>query len=389
MCSRKPGRHGAGSGTFNRDDVRWALGVVRSRAVWIARRFGAGRGRFVFSTLGRAGAAFGPASAVGGAGGTTTLGVDNVVTVTAGSSFAPGAEVVVDRGTNSTDAEQLLAYHALAPGVRVDNAVRLNLPGAEIAKAGVIRKVELLRTWRREMAMPPRGADLWRDARGLGLYGDGDEDEVRAMGDAARASAKKRRSPRSPRLWRRPIGRRDDDRGGALAHRRGARPPRRRPRRLPRASASTSASSTTTATNTTTTTTTAKPTRCTPLRTPTIPAGTTRRWITTGEASRGWRLRPPPRPRTRTSPAAPTAPEPAGSSKAETREGPRRSRRDAKRRGPRGAERRRERHASGAAKRQGVLRERRAPAPGFRPARPLPPSQGEAHVGVRRERGTF
>ena len=194
MCSRKPGRHGAGSGTFNRDDVRWALGVVRSRAVWIARRFGAGGG----DSSSRRFPALVPLLDLlphdGGAGGTTTLGVDNVVTVTAGSSFAPGAEVVVDRGTNSTDAEQLLAYHALAPGVNVDNAVRLNLPGAEIANAGVIRKVELLRTWRREMAMPPRGADLWRDARGLGLYGDGDEDEVRAMGDAARASAKKRRS---------------------------------------------------------------------------------------------------------------------------------------------------------------------------------------------------
>ena len=43
--------------------------------------------------------------------------------------------------------------------------------------------------------MPPRGADLWRDARGLGLYGDGDEEEMRAMGDAARenAQSKKRR----------------------------------------------------------------------------------------------------------------------------------------------------------------------------------------------------
>ena len=55
--------------------------------------------------------------------------------------------------------------------------------------------MELLRRWRREMAMPPRGADLWRDARGLGLYGDGDEEEMRAMGDAARenAQSKKRR----------------------------------------------------------------------------------------------------------------------------------------------------------------------------------------------------
>ena len=53
--------------------------------------------------------------------------------------------------------------------------------------------MELLRRWRREMAMPPRGADLWRDARGLGLYGDGDEEEMRAMGDAARENAQSKR----------------------------------------------------------------------------------------------------------------------------------------------------------------------------------------------------
>ena len=43
------------------------------------------------------------------------------------------------------------------------------------------------------MAMPPRGADLWRDARGLGLYGDGDEEEMRAMGDAARENAQSKK----------------------------------------------------------------------------------------------------------------------------------------------------------------------------------------------------
>ena len=58
-------------------------------------------------------------------GGSTTLGVDNVVTVTSGSSFAANAEIVINRGTNCTDAEQLLAYHALAPGVNRRNAVSL------------------------------------------------------------------------------------------------------------------------------------------------------------------------------------------------------------------------------------------------------------------------
>jgi hypothetical protein len=36
LCQRNPGRHQAGS--FTRDDLRWAMGVVRSRAVWITRR---------------------------------------------------------------------------------------------------------------------------------------------------------------------------------------------------------------------------------------------------------------------------------------------------------------------------------------------------------------
>ena len=100
MCQRKPGRHGAGSGSFNRDDVRWALGVVRSRAVWIARRFGSPGNRFGDGADSGSGSiesrrrfpALVPLLDLlphdGNAGGSTTLGMDNVVTVTSGSSFA-------------------------------------------------------------------------------------------------------------------------------------------------------------------------------------------------------------------------------------------------------------------------------------------------------------
>jgi len=133
MCQRKPGRHGAGSGSFNRDDVRWALGVVRSRAVWIARRFGSGGGGADSGSGGIESRRRFPALVPlldllphdGNAGGSTTLGMDNVITVTSGSSFAANAEIVINRGTNCTDAEQLLAYHALAPGVNRHNAVSL------------------------------------------------------------------------------------------------------------------------------------------------------------------------------------------------------------------------------------------------------------------------
>ena len=36
LCKRRPGE--VGSGTHTRDDFRWALGVVRSRAVWVRKR---------------------------------------------------------------------------------------------------------------------------------------------------------------------------------------------------------------------------------------------------------------------------------------------------------------------------------------------------------------
>ena len=55
--------------------------------------------------------------------------------------------------------------------------------------AGIIEKVALLRRWRKEMAMPPRGSDLWRGATALGLYGDGDE-ELEMMKETNSRSAR-------------------------------------------------------------------------------------------------------------------------------------------------------------------------------------------------------
>ena len=79
-----------------------------------------------------------------------------------------------------TDAESLCRWHHVTPGPNDANGVRLKLPGAEVTAAEVHKKVLLLRQWRKEMAMRPRGADLWRGAVALGLYGDGDE-ELEAM----------------------------------------------------------------------------------------------------------------------------------------------------------------------------------------------------------------
>ena len=182
-------RHYAASGTFNMNDVRWAMGIVRARAVWISR-----------STTGTTFPALIPLLDLiphrPGSGGSMKLGVDNVVTVSSGKTFTGGKtfEVFIDRETNATDADLLLAHHALAPGTNPHNAVRMRLPGTEISRVGVIRKIELLRSWRKEMAMPPRGSDLWRGAKGLGLYGDGDEDELSAMEDTKKKKRGRKRA---------------------------------------------------------------------------------------------------------------------------------------------------------------------------------------------------
>ena len=140
-------RHYAASGTFNLNDVRWAMGIVRARAVWITR-----------STTGTTFPALIPLLDLiphrPGSGGSMKLGVDNVVTVTSGKTFTGGKtfEVFIDRETNATDADLLLAHHALAPGTNPHNAVRMRLPGTEISRVGVIRKIELLRSWRKEVS---------------------------------------------------------------------------------------------------------------------------------------------------------------------------------------------------------------------------------------------
>lgn len=98
---RKPGRVQAGH--FTREDWRWALGVVRRRAVRITRN--ATRRSFL---------ALCPAVDLvahrAGAGGSMLLGLDNHVHVTVGVAHAVGAEVGVSRG-NFTDAESLFKFH--------------------------------------------------------------------------------------------------------------------------------------------------------------------------------------------------------------------------------------------------------------------------------------
>ena len=172
LCARKPGE--TGSGTHTRDDFRWALGVVRARAVWVKKR-----------TTGDAFLALVPFLDLvphhPRAGGEAVLELDSAISVTAGGFARAGAEMAIAREARGvTDAESLCRWHHVTPGRNDVNGVRLKLPGADVTAAAVHMKVVLLKQWRKEMAMPPRGSDLWRGAVALGLYGDGDE-ELEAM----------------------------------------------------------------------------------------------------------------------------------------------------------------------------------------------------------------
>ncbi len=173
LCHRVPSDFAGGF--FNRDDVRWALGVVRSRAVYITRR-----------TTGTRFLALVPMMDLAphhhDAGGEAALELDNGVNVftTRSVPAAPGIELAMNRGFNVTDAESMLRWHAVTPGFNPHGGVRLRIPGGAVDGADVLEKIRLLRRWRQEMAMPPRGSDLWRESALLGIYGDGDE-ELEAM----------------------------------------------------------------------------------------------------------------------------------------------------------------------------------------------------------------
>ena len=178
LCQRKPGK--PGSALHTPDDLRWALGVVRARATWVTRRRRgpSSRARALLDLVPHHPAI--PSAREGGVE-PATLELDNAISMHAGASVgSAGAEMACRREEAATDAEAFANWHALAPGANPRNAVRLSIPGADAADAGLIEKVQKLRRWRREMAMPPRGADLWRGASKLGLYGDGDE-ELEAM----------------------------------------------------------------------------------------------------------------------------------------------------------------------------------------------------------------
>ena len=106
LCQKEPGK--AASGFHTRDDVRWALGVVRSRAVWVSRR-----------TTGSTFLALVPFLDLvphhPRAGGSTTLELDTSVGFHLGRDARVGDEISMFRG-DASDADALLRWHQVSPG---------------------------------------------------------------------------------------------------------------------------------------------------------------------------------------------------------------------------------------------------------------------------------
>ncbi|KAK3247894.1 hypothetical protein CYMTET_42624 [Cymbomonas tetramitiformis] len=166
---RDPNRHQAGP--FNREDWRWAFGVVRRRAVRVTRM----KSGLQFLAL----CPF--ADLIPHSGdvlGNITLSLDNLVRVTT-SPHSAGAEVYVNRGPLS-DAATLFKYHSVMEGDNPENRALIKLPGVGGYQKNIVHRVEMIRKWREEMQLPPRAADLWRAADTLQLYGSQEEQDMLA-----------------------------------------------------------------------------------------------------------------------------------------------------------------------------------------------------------------
>jgi hypothetical protein len=225
FCKRDPSR--PGSQRLNRDDMRWALQVVRTNTLR-CRKVTTGRTFLAMVPLGEL------LKHRRGAGGNCTLHLDNTIRISVGQDVEPGGALYYDRGA-MTDAEEFLRWHALdaggndaaagstgssggaaanplalasaarasahrhhfegfgfasqagadgegvgGPGQGPENpynAVRLRLPGDARSWQGqkLWFQLDVIRQWREEALLPPRASDLWKAADKLHLYGEEDE----------------------------------------------------------------------------------------------------------------------------------------------------------------------------------------------------------------------
>ena len=176
LCLRDP--NNLGSQRLSRDDMKWALQIVRSYAVRVYK-----------VTTRKSFLALVPfVDMIGhrtGAGGNVTLGLDNLVRVNLGE-HAEGMACQLDRNP-LTDAESLLKYHVVDEEENEHNALRLHLPGSGRSWPGqpLYFQTDTLREWRVQQSLPPRTADLWRQGQNLHLWGDEEDVEEQKMLEAA------------------------------------------------------------------------------------------------------------------------------------------------------------------------------------------------------------
>ena len=112
------------------------------------------------------------------AGGEAVLELDSAISVTAGGAARAGAEMAIAREARGvTDAESLCRWHP-SPRPATTPTACASCPARRSRRRRCTRLCSCGSGARRWPC--PRGADLWRGAVALGLYGDGDE-ELEAM----------------------------------------------------------------------------------------------------------------------------------------------------------------------------------------------------------------
>ncbi|KAK3251274.1 hypothetical protein CYMTET_39384, partial [Cymbomonas tetramitiformis] len=149
---RNPGR--AGMSTYNRDDLAWALNVVRKHAIWIENS----ATKDAFLALVPFANGILHDSSAGGNALLTSTALADVIHISV-AAHREGQQLY-RRVTSYTDGESMAWRHTVSASNGEDSQVTIALPDAASAGTDVIGKVRMLRSWRRNMGLPPRAGDL-------------------------------------------------------------------------------------------------------------------------------------------------------------------------------------------------------------------------------------
>jgi hypothetical protein len=183
-----------GTNTYTRDDLGWGLNVVRKHALTVfnnstkssflslvpyagalictSARRPEYRVRSVWLTRAYASASADLMQHDSSAEGNATLisnALSDLIEISAQASGM--GSPMAHRMRVMSDAEALVWYHHVGESHNPDDYVRIQLPEAAQPENNIIQKVTKLRKWRKQMAMPPRAADLWQANNDLQLYG--------------------------------------------------------------------------------------------------------------------------------------------------------------------------------------------------------------------------